>query len=449
MGDQGNSRLLVNGTLLTPGGETKGAAIAVVNGRIAYAGAVSRLPESLSGYDFEQVESRRLPVIDAAGGYFSPGFIDVHVHGGGGADVMDSSVAALRQMALTHAAQGTTGLLATTVTADLAAMKRAAAAVALAMDEQEKAPAGPWSGAAVLGLHLEGPYVNPEKRGAQNAAYMRPASTSELAEVMEVLQQPQRLRLITMAPEMPGALHAVRWLRDRGVTVSMGHTDATFAEAIAGIEAGITHATHCFNAMRGLHHREPGVLGAAMLDRRVTAELIADGIHVHPGSMRVLYETKGAERIALITDAVRAMGMPDGAYELGALRIRLQDGAVRLEDGTLAGSALSTIQAVRNAVQVVGIPLGEAVHMASLNPARSVGLDQRKGSIAHGKDADILVLGDDLALQLTMVQGRIAFVETNSAIRLKDAGSPLWANQEGPVDGLGGTAQATGGTVEQ
>lgn len=397
MATDDRSVLIHNGLLLDPSGQwVMEGCVAGVDGRIAYAGPAQTLPERLG-----EAPSSSLRRFDARGGYIVPGFIDVHVHGGGGGDTMEGTPAALAKMAATHARHGTTAFLATTVTAAQPSLIAAAEAVASVCG----APPADWPGARLLGLHLEGPYMNPAKKGAQNPAFMRPPDRGELAELLEVLGP--RFSRITLAPELPGAGAIIPWLVERGVGVSIGHTDATYDQAITAFDQGARYATHTFNAMTGLHHRDPGVVGAVFSDDRVVGELIADTVHVHPAAARALIRAKGAAGVILITDAVRAMGLPDGTYELGGLEMHSRGGIMRLPDGTLAGSGLDMGTAVRNLVRHMGLTLAEAVRLASRNPARAAGAAERKGELAVGKDADVVVLDREMAPIATFVEGRL------------------------------------------
>lgn len=380
------------GQLLTPAGVVQDGVVVIDDGRILLAGAA----------DAQQVDGADTDVVDARGGWICPGFVDIHVHGGGGADTMDASFEALCAMARCHAHHGTTSFLATTVTAPHRQLLQVAAAV--------RAATGLWTGGAqVLGLHLEGPYVNPRRAGAQNPAHMRAPLLAELEELYEAAGG--TWRLVTLAPELPGAAEAIQWLSARGVVVSIGHTDATYDEAVAGIAAGARHATHLFNAMRALHHREPGVIGAVLEHASVTVEVIADGEHVHPAALRLAAACKGAERTALVTDCIRARDLPDGVYKLGDLDVLVQDGKARLaaDSGTIAGSLLTMADAVRYMVRVVGLPLSDAVAMASATPARIIGVADRKGSLEPGKDGDVVVLDEDLRVKATIVSGQVVY----------------------------------------
>lgn len=337
-------------------------------------------------------------IIDAQGGYIAPGFIDLHMHGSAGCELMDGTEEALRTMARYLPKSGTVAFLPSTVTAAPEITRSVARLVADYAGSEDEAE--------VLGIHLEGPYINERYKGAQYGPAIRPADVSELEDLYSILGE--KLRLVTLAPEVPGSLEAIAWLKARGVKVSIGHSDATYEEAVRGFEAGITHATHTYNGMRGLHHREPGVLGAVLATPGIWTELIADLVHVHPGAIRVLLRCAGVEQIVLITDAVQATGLPDGEYTLGDHQIFVKDGAARLAEGNLAGSTLTMLQAVQNMIQEVGVSIPDAFRMASLNPAQSLGLADR-GWIREGFRADFVVLSDSFEVQKTIVDGKTAY----------------------------------------
>lgn len=403
-GFSGESRVLTkiaNGLVVTEKEILSDAVVLLAEGRIAYVGPEAQAPRELALSGEESVELEAFETFDARGGYVCPGLIDLHIHGGGGADTMDGSVDSLKRIAQTHAAHGTTGLLATTMTEAHDKVMAAAKAVKEAADEGTSAG---WPGARILGLHLEGPYINAKRVGAQNPAYVRPPDLAELREIREVLGQ--HFRLITLAPEVDGGAAAMQLLLEFGVTISLGHTDATYEEAREAFAAGAKHVTHMYNAMSPLHHRDPGVVGAALLASDVICEMIADGIHLHPAASRIVWEKKGTDRVCLVTDAIAAAGMSEGQYQLGGLDVYVKDGACRLEDGRLAGSVLTMDRAVGHMVNAVGLPVVDAVRMASLVPARQIGFAERKGNLAAGKDADVTVLDDQFRSVATWVEGR-------------------------------------------
>lgn len=331
-------------------------------------------------------------------GYLAPGFIDLHVHGGGGADFMDADPEAVATVTSTHARYGTTGLLATTLTAPeerLIACFRAARQA-------------PRRGATILGFHVEGPFINPKMKGAQDERYVRPGTVAEVERWLAEGRPEDRWH-VTLAPEIEGHLEVIRHLAGRGVVVSAGHTDCTYAQLQAAAGAGLRHVTHLYNAMRGLHHREPGTVGGALTLPGVTVEVIADGVHSHPATLTLAVRTRGPQELLLITDAMRATGMPDGTYMLGDLPARVENGRAMLANGTLAGSVLTMDAAVRNMVRFAGVSLPEAVAMASCNPARLHGLGARKGTLAAGMDADLVLLDQDLHVLTTIVGGQIQY----------------------------------------
>ncbi|MGE5560363.1 MAG: N-acetylglucosamine-6-phosphate deacetylase [Chloroflexota bacterium] len=378
--------LIKDGRIVAPAGIIARGWVSLAAGKIAAIG---------SG-DAPAAVARGATVVDASGLTVCPGFIDLHVHGGGGGHAHGGSPASILRMVGFHARHGTTGMLVTTGAAlhgELLAAIRAACDAAASPD-----------GGNILGVHLEGPYLSPKYKGAQPERFIRPAALTELQQLLQVC--PGFVRLVTLAPEVPGGLAAVDYLRRQGVIVAMGHTDATYDQAEQAIAAGVSHAAHMFSAMRPFHHREAGVVGAALLDQRVTAELICDNIHVRPEAARILLTMKGSAGICLVTDAIAAAGQADGPAELFGEPITVAGGAARLPDGTLAGSTLTLDRAVGNLVRSAGVSLSDAVRMASSNPARVLGLADRKGELSAGFDADIVLLDDDYAARMTIIAGR-------------------------------------------
>ncbi len=340
--------------------------------------------------------------LDFSGHWIIPGMIDLHVHGSAGHDVMDGTPDALREISKSLCQYGVTGFLATTMTAPWEHIVRALHAITVATEERNDY-------AQILGVHLEGPWINPKHKGAQKEEDIQQPGREQLESLLSVAQD--RLRMVTLAPEMPGVLEAIRELVRHGVICSIGHSDATWEEVRQAVGAGATHFTHLFNAMRGLHHREPGVVGSALQLRQCSCDIIADFVHVHPAAVELVYHSKGREKLLLISDGMRAVGMGDGTFELGGQTVHVHGCIARLAGGTLAGSTLTLDRAVKNMVEGVGVAVQDAVYMASTAPAEKLGIADRKGSLEAGKDADLAVLSSDFRTLLTMVKGKIAYRE--------------------------------------
>ncbi|BBI35344.1 N-acetylglucosamine-6-phosphate deacetylase [Cohnella abietis] len=389
--DQSNGEFqIVNASLITPSGVLTNAFIKISKGKIVEIGSSS---------DSVGNSSTQSPIetIDAKGNWIIPGFIDVHVHGGAGHDFMDANAEGIAAISKFHASNGTTSMLATTLTAtreDLTAV----------VDRVSAFMSAPMPYAQIVGVHLEGPFVNVKWKGAQNPSYIVPPQPEWLEEW--VTRFPGIIKIQTLAPESEGALDYIEKLAQNGIVPSCGHTDATYEQIIAAADHGLRHAVHTFNAMTPLHHRQPGTVGAVLTDDRITAEVIADGHHVHPAAIKLITRAKGAHNVILVTDAMSAAGMPDGEYELGGLPVHMTCGVARLkETNSLAGSTLTMISAVQYLVREVGVTLEEASRMASANPARQLGIDATTGSLEVGKAADFLMLDKSLELQSTWIGG--------------------------------------------
>ncbi len=348
-------------------------------------------------------DTRYSPTVDLGTHFIAPGFIDLHTHGIAGADTMDATEESLAHMARRFAAHGVTGFLPTTVTHDT---ERTLAALRQVQRYMQTQPRREQVEAQVLGIHLEGPWISAQFKGAQNERYIVPPTEESVRRILA--HDAGTLKIVSLAPELPGAEQAMEMLRRHGVYISLGHTGATYEHVLRAIELGATHITHCFNAMAPLHHRQPGVVGAALLRDELYAELIADGVHVHPDVMRLLLRVKGRERVMLITDSMSAAELPDGAYALGGQEVFVRQGQARLRDGTLAGSTLTLDRAVWNMVHLCAVPLHEAVYMASAVPASAIGLVDRKGRIGAGYDADFAILDAALQPVRTVIAGRSA-----------------------------------------
>ncbi|MBL0388624.1 N-acetylglucosamine-6-phosphate deacetylase [Tumebacillus sp. ITR2] len=331
-------------------------------------------------------------------GILVPGYLDLHVHGVHGSDVMDGSLEALETISRGLATYGVTGFLATTLTGDL---EHLLSVLRTCAEFARREPVG----ASLLGVHLEGPWINLRYKGAQNESHVIRPLLRDAQRLVEAGQG--LLKLVTLAPEHPEAAEVIAYLSEQGVRVSVGHSDATFDEVTSAMAHGLQHVTHCCNAMRGLHHREPGVVGAALYHDDLTTELIADGVHVHPAVMNILYKVKGQERLVLVSDGMRAVGMADGEYDLGGQNVYMVGGEARLVDGTLAGSTLTLDRAVRNMVELGHAPLEKAVAMASTTPAAVLGLQGRKGALAVGYDADFVWLDEARQARATYIAGEL------------------------------------------
>jgi N-acetylglucosamine-6-phosphate deacetylase len=327
-------------------------------------------------------------------GCIAPGFIELQINGAYGADFTnDGRTAASVAQRLPET--GVTSLLPTIITSPWEAYPTRLSEVREAMRSA--------TGAQIIGVHLEGPFLNPIKKGAHNQAFLRPPNVDE---ALRWADDPLT-RIVTLAPELPGALEAINALHGKGIVVSAGHSDATFDEAMKGFEAGVTWGTHLFNAMGELGHREPGLPGA-LLATSAPCGLIADGIHVHPAMVRLAFKAKGAQGITLVTDAMAAMGMSPGRYQLSDRVVIVDETSARLADGTLAGSILTLDQAVRNVIEFAGCSLAQALTMVTATPARVLGLD-RKGRIAPGCDADLVILDESLHVERTIVAGKSVY----------------------------------------
>lgn len=382
-GEEKRMNAIVNGRILLPREEITGKALLY--------------DEKILG--LEEETPRDAQVIDAKGLYVSPGFIDTHIHGFLGDDASDGDPEGIRRMARALPAVGVTAFLPTTMTMPMETLAAVFASVRSLMRESRESS---FSGAQILGCHAEGPFINPEKKGAQAAEHILPPDPEPILPFADVI------RILTLAPEMPGAEGFIRRIRkETGIVLSMGHTCASFEQAMAAIGWGVSRATHLFNAMPPVNHRAPGAAAAA-LQGGVYAELIADGFHVHPGLFPLLHRLLDS-RLVLITDAARAAGMPDGDYTLGGQRFRLSAGQCRLPDGTLAGSALKMNDAVRIFHDHAGVPMHAAVRAASLNAARSIGAEKTKGSLETGKDADILLLDEGCRVRRAIISGRTVY----------------------------------------
>jgi len=335
-------------------------------------------------------------ILDANGLYISPGFIDVHIHGAGGYDTMDGTVDALNTIAKTIVKHGTTSFTPTTMTVSTKAIQKSMRVIKQLKEEGT-------DGANVLGAHLEGPFVSPDAIGAQNPNYLLAPSISAYNEMVKDCED--AVVSITLAPEVDGAKELIEYLSERGVICSLGHTKASYEQAMEAIKCGACHSTHLYNAMTPLNHRAPGVVGA-IFDSDITTETISDGIHISYPSLRVAYKQKGTDKVLLVTDAMMACCMPDGEYSLGGQDVTVTNGAARLKSGSLAGSVLTLDKAVMNVYKNSNYPLNEVVKMASYNGAKHCKVDDHKGLIKEGYDADLILFDDDINIKKVFVSGK-------------------------------------------
>lgn len=327
--------------------------------------------------------------------YLSPGFIDVHIHGAGGRDTMEGTFDALNTISQTICQYGTTSFLPTTMTQRPDLVRQAVRAI--------KENSFRVEGAQIIGIHMEGPFINLGAMGAQNPQFVTPPSVEAFQSLVE--EDEDFITTVTLAPEVHGALGLIRYFRERGINASIGHTSASYEEAMAGIEAGCNHSTHLFNTMPPFLHRKPGVVGA-VFDTEITTETISDGIHVAYPALRTAYKVKGADKVLLVTDAMMACGMHDGDYSLGGQAVVVKDGAARLRSGALAGSILTLDKSIANVIHHTSLPLYDVVRMATYNPAVLCGVEKHKGQIADGYDADLVIFDDDIAVKEVYIKGR-------------------------------------------
>ncbi len=334
----------------------------------------------------------------------SPGLIDIHLHGAAGKDVMDCDLESLEQIALHQARCGVTGFLGTSVSSSLELLLRAIKSIRDAA--QLPMPS------EILGVHIEGPFLSRERKGAQDPSFIRGMSEEE---VQKIIQAVRGLKtIVSIAPEVNMNEKFIKTLKENGLVVSIGHSDATYQKALESFEKGISHATHLYNAMSGYHHRDPGVVGAVFDSPGVTAEVIADGVHLHPSALRLVLARKSVDSVCLITDSIKAAGMGDGVYTMGNLEIEVKGNEARLrESGVLAGSVLTMNRAVRNVVEWTDLPLHQVINLASLNPARVLGLEDKWGSIQRGKYANFTIFNEDFEVVETILRGRTVLKKKN------------------------------------
>lgn len=390
-----NRTLIFNGRIITPYRTINNGSVLVEDGKI------------------KEISEGRLPVsectaIDAKGLYVSPGFIDIHTHGGGGYDFMDGTVEAYLGAAKEHAKHGTTALVPTTVTSTKESLKET-------FDIYSKAKASKNKGATLLGLHLEGPYFSMEQRGAQDPRYIK---NPEREEYEEILSWSDDVIRWSAAPELDGAMEFGRFLKEKNILPSIGHSNAIYEDVIEAFENGYTHITHLYSGMSGVRrinaYRYAGVIESAFLIDEMTVEIIADGSHLPSSLLKLIYKIKGADKIALVTDSMRAAGMPEGESILGGIKdgqkVIVEDGVAKLLDRTaFAGSVATADRLVRTMINIAEVPFIDAIRMMTTTPAKIMKIDDKKGSIAVGKDADLVIFDKDINIQTTMVEGEVVY----------------------------------------
>ncbi len=335
-------------------------------------------------------------VIDAKGLYAIPGLIDVHIQGAGGFDILDSTEEANIQISKSLAELGTTSYLATTIVKPTENNQHLKVA--------NKFVGNNFYGAASLGFHLEGPFINPIKKGGIDAKSIYPSSEEKFKELVDLLNDD--LKMMTIAPELDGNLRIIKKLKERNIIASFGHSDANFDETINGLKAGISHATHLFNAMPAIHHRTPGPIPAIFSNSDIAVQIISDGHHLHPSIVNLIYKSIGIDRCICITDGVQAMGLPEGEYTYNNKKYISKDGAAKYFDGTLIGSTMSLMMIVKKFKEFTGCSFEEAINTATKNPAKLLGVEKTIGAIETGKDADILLIDDDLNIHNVIIKGK-------------------------------------------
>ncbi|MEC0273230.1 N-acetylglucosamine-6-phosphate deacetylase [Peribacillus frigoritolerans] len=387
---------IINNLMVHSEKETyKNGYIKVVDGKIAEVGPASQ---------YKQDDDAK--VITLSPDYqVIPGAIDIHIHGASNSDAMDATHDALSTMAKTLPKEGTTSFLATTMTQSTQAIESALLNAGKYIKNQTQ------EHAEIVGIHLEGPFISPARKGAQPEDYIVDPDVTLFKRWQEMAEN--QIKLVTLAPEQPNGLDLAAHLRGTGVVASIGHSDATYDQIDEAIQAGTTHVTHLYNGMRGLHHREPGVLGAAYLRDELYVELIADGIHCRPEMIKLAYNQITSERMILITDSLRAKWLEKGTYDLGGQPVNVDETKATLSDGTLAGSILKMNDAIKNTMEYTDCSMTDIIKMTAENPAKQLRIFDRKGSIQVGKDADLVILNDRLDVEMTFCRGNLAFKKEN------------------------------------
>lgn len=374
---------LIKNIKILKGKETALHSVLVKEGKISAVGSL------ISEIDIDTIEG--------GGKLLIPGMVDVHIHGANGLDMMDGTEESIMEVSRSCAASGCTSFLATSVTSSLERL--------LKMIEAVKAVMGREPGAKIAGMHLEGPYLHPKKKGMQNEEYLRHPDIEEMNTILKA--GAGLIKMVTIAPELPGGYEMIKFLVEKGIIVSIAHSEANYEEAKQAFLYGASHITHCFNAMRPIHHRDPGLVVAALEDDKVSVQAIVDDVHLHPAIVRLMHKVKGPDKMVLVTDAMQAMGMGDGEYNFGGHQVTVKNDIATLKDGTLASSTITMNKALEKTV-AAGIPLQEAISMASTTPATILDL-KNKGEIRTGADADLVLVNDDFRVVWTMIDGKIVY----------------------------------------
>lgn len=376
--------LIKNVNIITPNEVLKGHGVLIKNGKII-------------NIDIEEnLISENYKVINGEGNYLSPGFIDIHNHGNSGFDIMDCTEKALDKISRFHLKNGTTSYLATILTSSYEHIFKAIENINNYKKNEDSSN--------LIGIHLEGPFFNKIKKGAQPERYIREPDLNKMEEIFKISKD--NIKMVSLAPELTGALDIIKYLKQKNITVAMAHTNATFDEAKLGIEYGISVATHLYNGMRNFNHREPGVVGAALTDERVYCEIIYDRVHLHDSTVDLTLKAKTYDKTILVSDSMRATGLLDGEYELGGQSVQVSSGIARLATGSLAGSTLDLRTAVYNMIKFLNIPIYQAVKMASLNPAKAINIERKVGSIEIGKRADLILFDKNINIKKRILNGK-------------------------------------------
>lgn len=382
--------LIKDVNIITPYDVVYGHGLVIENGIIARIEKEDKLHDEY----FDQV-------IEGQNKFLSPGFIDIHNHGNSGYDFMDSTDEAIDNIAQYHLKNGVTSFLGSIITSSYENMEKAISNIANYENKKDKSH--------LIGIHLEGPFFSLEKKGAQPAKYIKAPDLDEIKKMEGISQG--KLKVVSIAPELEGASSIISYLKSKNIIAAMAHSNATYEEAKRGIYEGMTLANHLYNGMRSFSHREPGIIGAALNDDRVYCEIIYDRIHLHDASVDMALKIKGVEKIVLVSDAMRAAGLTDGEYELGGQKVLVKKGAARLENGSLAGSTLNLRKAVYNMIYKKNMPIHQAIRMASLNAAKAIDADDKKGSIEIGKDADLILFDREINILASIVGGNIIWLK--------------------------------------